>query len=70
LDHREQDRNRRQGQFQGSTNDIGIAYGPDDQRVLLSVMTRSQALNPNADPLRPLIAEVTRSVLPWLTGQG
>jgi beta-lactamase class A len=33
-------------------------------------MTRSQALNPNADPLRPLIAEVTRSVMPWLTGQG
>jgi beta-lactamase class A len=52
----------------GSTNDIGIAYGPSGQRVLLSVMTRSQAPDPNADALRPLIAEVTRSVLPWLTG--
>jgi beta-lactamase class A len=54
----------------GSTNDIGIAYGPNGQRVLLSVMTRSQSPNPNADSLQPLIADVTRSVLPWLTGQG
>ncbi len=54
----------------GSTNDVGIAYGPDGQRVLLSLMTRSQSPNPDADPLRPLIAEVTRSVLPWLTAEG
>ena len=54
----------------GSTNDIGIAYGPNGQRVLLSLMTRSQSPNPDAEPLRPLIADVTRSVLPWLTGQG
>jgi beta-lactamase class A len=54
----------------GSTNDIGIAYGPNGQRVLLSLMTRSRAPNQDADPLQPLIAEVTRSVLPWLTGQG
>ncbi|CPR12506.1 beta-lactamase class A [Mycobacterium bohemicum DSM 44277] len=54
----------------GSTNDVGIAYGPDGQRVLLSLMTRSQAPDQNADPLRPLIAEVTRTVLPWLTGNG
>jgi beta-lactamase class A len=38
--------------------------------VLLSLMTRSQSANPDADALRPLIAEVTGSVLPWLTGQG
>lgn len=54
----------------GSTNDIGVAYGPDGQRVLLSLMTRSQAADPDADPLRPLIAEVTRTVLPWLTAAG
>jgi beta-lactamase class A len=54
----------------GSTNDIGIAYGPAGERVLLSLMTRSRAPNPGADPLRPLIAEVTRLVLPWLLGQG
>ncbi len=54
----------------GSTNDIGIAYGPNGQRVLLALMTRSQSPNQDAEPLRPLIAEVTRSVLPWLIGQG
>ncbi len=53
----------------GSTNDIGLAYGPHGERVLLSVMTRSQSTNPHADPLRSLVAEVTRSALPWLTGQ-
>ncbi|MEE6176368.1 class A beta-lactamase [Mycobacterium sp. 050134] len=52
----------------GSTNDVGIAYGPDGRRVLLSLMTRSRAANPDADALQALIAEVTRSVLPWLTG--
>ena len=26
----------------GSTNDVGIAYGPDGQRVLLAIMTRAQ----------------------------
>ncbi len=54
----------------GSTNDIGIAYGPNGQRMLLSLMTRSQSPNRDADPPQPLIAEVTSSVLPWLTGQG
>ncbi len=56
----------------GSTNDIGIAYGPSGpstQGILLSLMTRSQSPNQDADPLRPLIAEVTGTVLGWLTGQ-
>ena len=54
----------------GSTNDVGIAYAPDGQRVLLSLMTRSQSPNQDAEPLRELIAQVTRLVLPWLTGPG
>jgi beta-lactamase class A len=54
----------------GSTNDIGMVYGPNGQRVLLSLMTRSQSANSGADALRPLIAEVAGSVLPWLTRQG
>lgn len=54
----------------GSTNDIGMAYGPSGQRVLLSLMTRSQSANSDAEGLRPLIAEVTKSVLGWLTGPG
>jgi beta-lactamase class A len=53
----------------GSTNDIGIAYGPDGQRVLLSVMTRSSSPDPGANPLQALIADVTRAVLPRLIRQ-
>jgi beta-lactamase class A len=54
----------------GTSNDIGIAYGPNGQQLLLSVMTRSQSPNPNADSLQPLITEVTRTALPWLIGPG
>ena len=42
----------------GSTNDIGVAYGPDGQRLLLSIMTRSAADDPAAPNQRPLIGEV------------
>ena len=52
----------------GSTNDVGIAYGPDGQQVLLSIMTRSQTDDPKAENLRPLIGEVTTLVLPTLIG--
>jgi len=50
----------------GSTNDIGIAYGPAGRRLLIAVMTRSRADNPDAAALQPLIAEVTAAVLPSL----
>jgi beta-lactamase class A len=50
----------------GSTNDVGIAYGPQGQRVLLAVMTRSQVNDPKAENLRPLIGELTTVVLPTL----
>ena len=50
----------------GSTNDVGIAYGPQGQRVLLAMMTRSQADDPKAENLRPLIGELTSLVLPTL----
>ncbi|MDA4109862.1 class A beta-lactamase [Mycolicibacterium holsaticum] len=48
----------------GSTNDVGIAYGPDGQRILLALMTRSQASDPKAAGLRPLIGELARLVVP------
>jgi beta-lactamase class A len=51
----------------GTTNDVGVAYGPQGQRVLLAIMTRSQADDPNAANLRPLIGELTSAVLPTLT---
>jgi beta-lactamase class A len=52
----------------GSTNDIGMVYGPDGRRVILSVMTRSQRADPKAPNLRPLITEVARFALPYVTG--
>lgn len=50
----------------GSTNDVGIAYGPDGQRVLLAILTRSQADDPKAENMRPLIGEITSLVMPTL----
>lgn len=48
----------------GSTNDVGIGYGPAGQRVLLALMTRSRANDPKAPNLRPLIGELTTLLLP------
>jgi beta-lactamase class A len=50
----------------GSTNDVGVAYGPQGQRVLLAMMTRSRSDDPDAANLRPLIGELTAAVLPSL----
>ncbi len=50
----------------GSTNDVGIVYGSEGQRVLLALMTRSSADDPNAENMRPLIGELTTLVLPTL----
>jgi beta-lactamase class A len=52
----------------GSTNDIGIAYGPAGQKLLLAIMTRSQADDPKAPNNRALIGEVTALLVPWLLG--
>jgi beta-lactamase class A len=52
----------------GSTNDVGIAYGPAGQRLLLAIMTRSQADNPKAPNNRALIGEVASLLVPWLLG--
>ena len=50
----------------GSTNDVGVAFGPDGQQLVLSIMTRSRADDPDAPLLQPLIAEATTLVLPYL----
>jgi beta-lactamase class A len=50
----------------GSTNDVGVAYGPAGQRVLLAIMTRSKVDDPKAQNLRPLIGELTTLLLPEL----
>jgi len=50
-----------------STNDVGIVYGPNGERILLAIMTRTRSDNPKAEPLRQLIADVTTLVLPDVT---
>ena len=50
----------------GSTNDVGIAYGPAGERVLIAILTRSQANDPKAANMRPLIGELTTLVMPTL----
>ena len=50
----------------GSTNDVGIAYGPAGERVLIAILTRSQANDPKAENMRPLIGELTTLVMPTL----
>jgi len=52
----------------GSTNDVGIAYGPQGQRLLLAIMTRSKANDPKAANNRPLIGELTTLLIPELLG--
>lgn len=53
----------------GSTNDVGVVYGPDGRRALLSIMTRSRTDDPDAHDLRSLVAEVTTLVLPYLSAR-
>ncbi len=50
-----------------STNDVGIAYGPHGQRLLLSIMTRTTTDDPHAANNRPLIGELASLLMPALT---
>lgn len=47
----------------GTTNDVGIVFGPAGQRVLLAIMTRSVTDDPDAPSLRPLIGELATLAL-------
>jgi beta-lactamase class A len=49
-----------------STNDIGVASGPNGECLLLSVMTRTRSDNPDTTRSEALIADVTRAAVPWL----
>ena len=51
-----------------STNDIGIVFGSNGERILLAVMTRTQSDDPKAPALGQLIADVTTLALPTLRG--
>lgn len=47
----------------GTTNDIGVAFGPDGRAVLLSVMLRSASDDPDAEGFRPVMPEIATLVL-------
>jgi len=50
----------------GSTNDLGVAYGPDGQRLQLGVMARTRS-DDSATPYNDaIVADVTRVAVPWL----
>lgn len=49
-----------------STNDIGVAYGPNGERLSLSVMTRTRSDDPQTPRTDALLADVARVVVPWL----
>jgi beta-lactamase class A len=51
-----------------STNDVGIAYGPDGQRLLLAIMARTRTNDPDAQTLRPMVGELASLLVPSLTG--
>lgn len=53
-----------------SSNDVGIAYGPDGQRLGLAIMTRTRTDDPDAETLRPMIGELTALLVPHLTQSG
>ena len=53
-----------------STNDVGIAFGPKGERLLLAIMTRTQTTDANTPALRDLVGEVATLALPALLGQG
>ncbi|ORB27978.1 class A beta-lactamase [Mycolicibacterium parafortuitum] len=52
----------------GTTNDVGVVFGPDGQRLVVAVMTRSITDDPDAPSLRPLIGELATLVLAELDG--
>lgn len=47
----------------GTTNDVGVVYGPAGQRLLMAIMTKSATDDPDAASLRPLIGELAALVL-------
>lgn len=47
----------------GTTNDVGVVYGPDGRQLLLALMTKSATDDPDAPSLRPLIGELAALVL-------
>lgn len=52
----------------GTANDVGVVFGPDGQRLLLAIMTRSRSAAADAATMRPLVGPITALVLAALRG--
>lgn len=52
----------------GSANDVGVVFGPNGERLVLAVMTRTRSDDPKASPAEALIAETTALAVPFLLG--
>ncbi len=50
----------------GSTNDLGVAYGPNGERLQLGVMARTRTDDPATPYNDAIIADVARVAVPWL----
>lgn len=53
----------------GVTNDVGVVYGPDGQRLLLAFLTRAQAPDPEAESVRPMIGDLAALLVGHLTAR-
>lgn len=49
-----------------STNDVGLAYGPNGERLMLAFMTRTRTDDPKVPNNRALIGELAATVLPMI----
>ncbi|WP_396905873.1 class A beta-lactamase [Mycolicibacterium phlei] len=49
-----------------SSNDVGVAYGPRGERLLLALMARTAGDDPDAPTLRPVIGELAGLLVPGL----
>lgn len=47
----------------GSTNDVGVVFGPDGRTVVLSVMVRSAGDDSDAEGFRPVMPEIAAAVM-------
>lgn len=49
-----------------STNDVGLAYGPAGEQLVLAVMTQTRSGDPEAPVSNILVANVVRAAVTWL----
>ncbi len=50
----------------GSTNDLGLAYGPNGERLQLGVMARTRSHDAATPYNDAIVADVARTAVPWL----